>query len=207
MSVAVPVIDYIDPVNRKIYLLAGVSTYHPVDDIYKEVRNLRRTDETLRSYPVFVSAGGNLPKNLAGTSRTPRFAIFNNTQVVLTGDTFVSGEQLFRNAAGDLVGSGKDCIDRVLSPADAYGDYAPPEAEVIIVSTGSGLSTEQDTMLQTINSLVAQVQALTTELHTRMDLNAAKPNTYAKDVSSITNDDFTLTKTDNGNDTVTVQRS
>lgn len=148
MSVAIPVIDYIDPINRKIYLLPGVTEYSPVDDIYKEVRNLRRTDESLRQYPNFVSAGGNLPKNLAGTSRTPRFAIFNNTQVVVSGDTFVTGEQLFANAAGELVGSGRDIIDRTLSPADAYVDYAPPEAEVIVVSGGSALTPEERIWLQ-----------------------------------------------------------
>lgn len=140
MSVLTPVIDYIDPANRLIYLLAGVTEYHPVEDIYAEVRNLRRLDESLRGYDIFVTAGGSLPKNLAGTSRTPRYAIFHDCQVVLSGDTYVSGEQLFANAAGELVGSGKDCIDRLLSPADAYADYAPAEAEVIVIETSTDLS-------------------------------------------------------------------
>jgi len=76
MSVAVPVIDYIDPDTRRIYLLDGVDEYHPLDDIYAEVRNLRRTDESLRKYFVFTQGGGNIPKNVSGTLRTPRYAIF-----------------------------------------------------------------------------------------------------------------------------------
>jgi hypothetical protein len=140
MSVASPVIDYLDPVNRRIYLLAGIDEYHPVEDIYKEVRDRRRNDESLRPYDVFVTAGGNLPKNVAGTERTPRYAIFWNTKIVLSGDTYISGEQLYSDGVypnGDLVGKGNDCIDRALSPPDAYAEYAPPEAEVIVVN-GSG---------------------------------------------------------------------
>jgi len=45
------------------------------------------------------------------------------------------------------------------------------------------------------------------EMHTRLDLEATKPNTYANDLSTITSSDWTLTQTDNGNGTSTVQRS
>lgn len=47
----------------------------------------------------------------------------------------------------------------------------------------------------------------TTEMHKRLDLNVTTPNTYADDASSITNSDFTLTRSDNGNGTSTVTRS
>lgn len=143
MSVAQPVIDYIDPDARKIYLLAGVAEYHPLDDIYKEIRYMRRTDEELRKYLMFVEAGGNIPKNASGTLRTPRYAIFKNCQVVVSGDTYVSGEQLYADENGDVTGKGPDCIDHALSPEDAYLDYEPPGSEVITVATGSGV-TEQD---------------------------------------------------------------
>lgn len=61
------------------------------------------------------------------------------------------------------------------------------------VASGSGLSAAQATWLE--------------EIYKRLDLDAADPNTYANDGTSITGNDFTLTKTDNGNDTSTVQRS
>jgi len=141
MSVAVPVIDYIDPEARRIYLLDGVTEYHPLDDIYAEVRNLRRTDESLRKYFVFTQGGGNIPKNVEGTLRTPRYAIFKNCKVVVSEDTYVTGEQLYADADGNMIGKGPDCIDHALSPSDAYVDYEPPGSEVIV--SGSGV-TEQD---------------------------------------------------------------
>jgi len=45
------------------------------------------------------------------------------------------------------------------------------------------------------------------EIHTRLDLEVTKPNTYADDLSTITSSDYTLTQTDNLNGTSTVQRS
>lgn len=150
MSVSSPVIDYIDTATRRIYLLAGITEYHPVTDIYHEVRNLRRTNESLRPYDIFVTAEGSVPKNVAGTKRTPRYAVFNNCKVVLSGDTVISGEQLYADATGAKVGSGKDCIDKVLSPADAYADYEPSEAEFTLIATGSGLSVDQDAKLTDI---------------------------------------------------------
>ena len=62
------------------------------------------------------------------------------------------------------------------------------------IETGSGLSTEQSTQLD--------------EVHSRLDLDVADPITYEKDLSTISNTKIgTLTKTDNGNETVTLQRS
>jgi hypothetical protein len=45
------------------------------------------------------------------------------------------------------------------------------------------------------------------EIWQRLDLDPNVPNTYANDASNITNSRFTLNKTDNGNNTSTVQRS
>ena len=49
--------------------------------------------------------------------------------------------------------------------------------------------------------------ATVTEIRTRLDLVASNPNTYADDGSSITNNDFTLTKSDNGDGTFDVNRT
>ena len=159
MSVAVPVIDYIDPATRRIYLLDGATEYHPIDDIYAEVRYLRRTDESLRKYFVFTQGGGNIPKNVQGTLRTPRYAIFKNCKVVVSEDTYVAGEQLYANEDGDIVGKGPDCIDHALSPSDAYLDYEPPGSEVIAVS--GGLTSEQEAKL----NAAATDAALSRKMH------------------------------------------
>jgi len=177
MSVSVPVIDYIDPSTRRIYLLNGITEYHPLDDIYAEVRNLRRTDETLREYLMFVEAGGNIPKNAAGTLRTPRYAIFKNCKVVVAGDTYVSGEQLYADENGDVIGKGPDCIDHALSPYDAYIDYEPPGSEVIIISSGSGLSQEEhDYLVEAQASAVvaaAAAELARKSLHNRQEITEA----------------------------------
>ena len=161
MSVASPVIASIDGTvsPRLIYLLPGVRSYHPIDDIYKEVRHLRRTNESLRRYDVFVGAEGNVPKNVLGTKRTPRFAFFFNTKVVpedADQTLEVTGEQLYVEDNGDVTGEGADCME--FSPLSAgtkiVVEYAPSETETTVVSTGSGLSVEQDAALTRIGELL-----------------------------------------------------
>jgi hypothetical protein len=52
-------ISSIDPEARRIYLSATSinGDHHPVD-IYKEMRTLRRTDESLRPFNIFMTADG-----------------------------------------------------------------------------------------------------------------------------------------------------
>jgi len=150
MSVAQPVIDYIDPDSRRIYLLDGITEYHPLDDIYAEVRYLRRTNEELRKYLMFIQGGGNIPKNVTGTLRTPRYSIFKNCKIVLSGDTYVAGEQLYANEDEDIIGKGPDAIDHELSPENAYVDYEPPGSEIII----SGSDSETDPNIEIIKKMV-----------------------------------------------------
>lgn len=147
MSVQNPVIASIDPVARLIYLAPGVRSYHPVDDIYKEVRTLRRLDESLRPYDMFVSAGGNVKKLADGSLRTPRYAIFNNCKVVpdvtASHDLTITGEQLFAPGFGaEPTGTGPAAIDKTPLPngIDVNVDYRPSEAEVIIVGGSNPLA-------------------------------------------------------------------
>ena len=73
----------------------------------------------------------------------------------------------------------------------------------VVPSNSAGLQVA--TVYQNVLTPEESTQLL--EISNRLDMNTAKPNTYANDGSSISNDDFTLTKTDNGNGTSTVQRS
>lgn len=150
MSVASPVIDFIDPSvsPRRIHLRAGVREYHPVDDIYKEVRQLRQDDESLRPYDMFVSAGGNVKKLADGSLRTPRYAIFNNTVVVPANDADhdlrVTGEQLFAPGFGEEpIAGGVAIIDKTPLSVAVNVDYTPAEAEVIVVTVSAALTMQQ----------------------------------------------------------------
>jgi len=158
MSVVAPVIDYVDPATRRIHILAGVTEYHPIDDVYAEVRNLRRTDESMRQYFMLVQGGGNIPKNVAGTLRTPRYAIFKNCKVVVSGDTYVTGEQLYADENGDVIGKGPDCVDHALSPEDAYLDYEPPGSEVILVSTSGTFTSNDRAQIELMRKLMVNKQ-------------------------------------------------
>lgn len=134
-----PVIGSLDPATKRIYLATGVITYHPVDDIYQEIRALRRTDESLRKYEVMVTAAGNVPKG--GGKFTPRYIVMQNGWRIVPEDVShvldITGEQL--TAEG---GSGSACMD--LTPLSSTSkvviNYAPPAAEVIQVDTGGTFS-------------------------------------------------------------------
>ncbi|RLA01023.1 MAG: hypothetical protein DRQ42_04170 [Gammaproteobacteria bacterium] len=91
----------------------------------------------------------------------------------------------------DLLGSNNNIVD-VLIPT-GVSVVPSNSAGLQIVSTGSGLDSEQDNKLTYINE--------------RLDGDITKPNTYADDGSQITNGDWSLDKTDNGNGTADVQRS
>jgi len=128
MSVLAPVIDHLDLDTKLIYLLSGVTEYHPVEDIYVEVRNLRRTDESLRIFDVPVTAAGAVPKG--GGKYTPRYAIFNHGWKVRPEDAdhtlYVSGEQITDDGQ-----SGPACIDTTLLTSSIIIQYEPPAAEII----------------------------------------------------------------------------
>lgn len=82
--------------EKRIYLKGGVTQYHPVDDIYKELRFIRRVDTSLRVARNPVSAGGALSKG--GGKFTPRYAVFNHGWRVVPQDVthalYVQGEQI-----------------------------------------------------------------------------------------------------------------
>lgn len=152
-----PVIDHIDAENRDIYLHADTvgAEVNPID-IYKEMRTLRRTDESLRKYDVFLEAKGNEPKG--GGAFTERYVIclqgtriipFDVThQITITGTIITDDGQ-----------SGISCFDRTpLTPTTVVDiNYVPPQVEVIVISGGSGLDPTQDAYLTAINNKIAQM--------------------------------------------------
>ena len=74
MSVAVPIIDYIDGNTRRIILKQGVSDYYPIEDIYHEYRRLRSLDVGgLRKFEPMLIAEGN--KSKGGGAYTPRYVV------------------------------------------------------------------------------------------------------------------------------------
>ena len=153
-----PVIGSMDTTNRRIQLAAGVRSYHPVDDIYQEVRALRRTDETLRAFAVPVTAAGHVPKG--GGKFTPRYIVLHGGWRIVPEDVShtldVTGEQLTEEG-----GSGGDCLDlsTLSATSKVVVQYAPSEAEVIEVSTGGGADWSAGERAQILSALDATVSS------------------------------------------------
>ena len=126
-----PVIDHIDGPNRDIYLhsdTVGVDV-HPMD-IYREMRALRRTDETLRQFDVFLTAQGNLPKG--GGKFTERYVIcMGGTRIIpfdISHEITVIGVIITDDGQEGIA-----CFDRSSLTATTIVDinYVPPQVEVV----------------------------------------------------------------------------
>jgi hypothetical protein len=139
----VALIDHIDGENRDIYLTAEsfLSPFNPID-VYKEMRELRRTDESLRKYELFLEARGH--ERTGPNTFTERYVIQLKGTRFIPYDTShvltVVGKVLTDDGY-----SGVACFDRSpLSPGTVVDiNYIPPQVEIIEVNTGSGV-TEQD---------------------------------------------------------------
>ena len=96
MSVLNKVVSLWDGENRRAYLAEGTADYYPIEDIYHEYRNARKTDEELRKYAALLRAEGNIPKG--GGAFTPRYV------VLLNGFKIVPfNETLQLNQLGDMI--------------------------------------------------------------------------------------------------------
>lgn len=141
-----PVIASIDGTARRIYLdpaaaVGGVLSFHTVEQIYQEYRALRRTDEALRRFAPLLRAEGLVPKG--GGKFTPRYIVLlAGTKLVIpvgVDVVNVSGEVLTDDQTAPFA------TDLLTGPVVI--NYEPPEAEVIQVAGGSGLSPAQATQL------------------------------------------------------------
>ena len=168
-------IDHVDSNNRRIYLSAETvdASIHPID-IYKEMRALRRLDESLRPYDVFLKAYGNVSKG-AG-KYTERYVICQSGTKLVPYDTThvltVTGTILTDDGQ-----EGVYCFDRSLLSAGVVVDinYQPPQVEVITVSTGSGLSQEEHNHLMSIpENLVLSNDSRLNNLDTTISSRASK---------------------------------
>jgi len=127
------------------------TTVHPID-IYKEMRVLRKNDEELRKFDVFMKAYGNIPKG--NNKYTERYVIMEKgTRLVPANHThFIT---IIGTLLSDDEKEGPDCFDRTLLDDDTVVDinYVPPQVEVIKVevNNGSGLSQEEHDKLLEID--------------------------------------------------------
>lgn len=149
------VIDYIDGPNRDIYLSAEtVSADLEPMDVYKEMRALRRIDEELRKYDVFLEAKGYEPTG--GGKFTARYVVELDGTRLIPYDT--SHElTVIGTIITDDGQSGINCFDRSpLSPSTVVDiNYIPPQVEIIEVGTSGLTDAESEAILQNTADLSA----------------------------------------------------
>jgi len=136
------VISSIDGATRRVYLhvdTVGVDV-HPID-IYKEMRSLRRTTESLRNYDLFMKASGNESKG--GGKYTERYVtLLDGTRIV----PFDTSHELtiIGTIITDIGTEGIAAFDRSPLALTTVVDinYVPPQVEVVIVATGSAVTSQ-----------------------------------------------------------------
>jgi hypothetical protein len=101
------------------------------------------------------------------------------------------GKPVFQSFVSNLV-TGVTTGATSTAPTAAQNAAEVWSNDVRTLTTDTGLSSDQDTKLR--------------QMSVRFDLDPAKPNTYAADGSEITNAEFTLSKTDNGDGTFTITK-
>lgn len=132
---------------------------HPAD-LYREIRALRRLDESLRAWLPFLIYSGNVSKG-PGKATERYMTLLNGTRIVpfdtshiltITGTIITDDEQ-----------EGVACFDRNPLSASTEVDinYAPPQVEVITVFIGSGV-TAQDKIDIATAVWSAAIRSLTT---------------------------------------------
>lgn len=126
-----PIIDRVDGPSRRIYLHADTAgTALDLLDLYRELRALRRTDESIRPFPAFLEMQGNLSKG-AG-SFTERFMILRQgTKIVPadSGDHSLSISTTLIGDDGSVEGPGQFDRSAIASRVDIA--YAPKQVEVL----------------------------------------------------------------------------
>jgi len=128
MSVSNPVVATWSGTERRIYLLQGVDTFHWIEDIYREYRYWRRTDESSRKWLPFMVADGNDYKG--GGKYTPRYVtLLDGVRVVPYDENIlitVEGEAITDNA--DIDPDPFDTSGRT-QPLKLY--ITPPSSELV----------------------------------------------------------------------------
>ena len=155
-------IDYIDPATRKVYLDSSTInvTIQPID-IYREMRMLRRTDESLRQYDVFMTMRGAEKKNPSGTKRTERYLVLLQGTMIVPYQSASHTLTIDGTIITDNGLEGAECFDRTMLNTGIEVDinYAPKQVEVITVFVGgSSLTQEEHDKLFSIPNDVWQVQ-------------------------------------------------
>lgn len=178
------VVSHINWETRKIYLKQWVTTFSPVEDIYKEVREMCRTDDSLQKREEFITAWWNIPKGW--WKATPRYAVLMQGCKIVpydeAGDMTVDWEIITDNPDVDPTIFDLSEMTQVIKLF-----FKPVDAEIIYITSWSWLSTEEHNKLMNMEDEVWTRSErtltswwwsgwLTTEEHDKLMLTAEETN-------------------------------
>ncbi len=139
MSVANPVVETWDGSARRIRLKMGVTTFHPITDLYHEYRYQRSTNEAFRVWEPLIRAEGNVAKG-AGLF-TPRYLVLLLGTKIMPYD---ESDTLTQD--GEILTDDPDTDPSIYDTSELTVPKTifvkPVGAEVITVATGSGVTDE-----------------------------------------------------------------
>ncbi len=126
-----PLISYIDGINRDVFLSADTvgESVHPID-LYKEMRELRRLDEGLRRFPLFMQAKGSDAKG--GGKFTERYVVLlQGTRIIPYNVSHAL--TIVGTIITDDGQEGIACFDRSPLSTTTRVDinYQPPQVEIV----------------------------------------------------------------------------
>lgn len=130
-----PVVASFDWPNRRIYM--AEATWHPLD-VYREMRADRRLNEYGRQFDPLVKYDGNVPKG--GGKFTPRYMTMLQGAKIVPVD---GGTEPITDVQGEIITDDQTpFIDVSSLTTKPQVNYAPAEAEIIEVMTGSGINAQ-----------------------------------------------------------------
>lgn len=202
------------PVEALIGQAVEIDTAHSVTSNVATVGIIGQANEINTSHPV---TDGSIPLQTIGQA----LEINTGHPVTVGGvvQTFVIGQAFEINTAFPVVDASiptqtigqANEIDSAFAVIDAQAvsqliGQAIEINTAFKVSTPASLESLSDQIDELVNLINTQ-QLFINDLYTRFDLNVVLPNIYDDDGSLITNSDFILTKTDNGDGTFTITRT
>jgi len=151
------IISNIDWPNRRIYLHADTvnASVHPID-IYTEMRTLRKDDENLRKFDLFMSGHWKVPKG--GWKFTERYAkLLDWTRIVpydTTHELTITGTIITDDWQEWIA-----CFDRTPLTSTSIVDinYVPPQVEIIELNWWGWLTNEEHDAVINTNTLTEKI--------------------------------------------------
>jgi len=128
--------------HKHVHLAEGVTSYHPTDDIYKEMRFFRRMDHTLRKIDPWCEGGGNDFKGTddAGDAHyTARLTTFKDGWLIAPHNN--DGVDYILNVTGEQISDEGTSGSALMYIGHLDGkilvNYAPPDTEIIKISSSN----------------------------------------------------------------------